>query len=94
MGAPDPTFPLLFYENFAFRFSAILSRIPFSLPISHPVPSKGVSNQVGPFLNVPPTTFLPIGLTVEINLTVKKLFKIAIRMTSRTAGLAVCKSSI
>ena len=38
--------------------------------------------------------FLQIGLTVEINLTVKKLFKIAIRKTSRTAGLAVCKSRI
>ena len=35
--------------------------------------------------------FLQIGLTVEINLTAKKLFKIAIRKTSRTAGLAVCK---
>ena len=38
--------------------------------------------------------FLQIGLTVEINLTAKKLFKIAIRTTSRTAGLAVCKSRI
>ena len=57
--------------------------------------SKGVSNQVGPFLNFPPPFFfLQIGLTVEINLTAKKLFKIAIRTTSRTAGLAVCKSRI
>ena len=31
---------------------------------------------------------------VEINLTVEKLFKIAIRKTSRTAGLAVRKSTI
>ena len=38
--------------------------------------------------------FLKIGLTVEINLTVKKLFKIAIRKTSRAAGPAVCKSRI
>ena len=38
--------------------------------------------------------FLQIGLTVEINLTAKKLFKIAIRTTSRTARLAVCKSRI
>ena len=30
----------------------------------------------------------------HINLTVKKLFKIAISMTSRMAGLAVCKSRI
>ena len=30
----------------------------------------------------------------HINLTVKKLFKIAISTTSRTAGLAVCKSRI
>ena len=57
--------------------------------------SKGVSNQVGPFLNFPPPIFfLQIGLTDEINLTAKKLFKIAIRTTSRTAGLAVCKSRI
>ena len=57
--------------------------------------SKGVSNQVGPFLNFPPPFFfLQIGLTVEINLTAKKLFKIAIRTTSRTARLAVCKSRI
>ena len=57
--------------------------------------SKGVSNQVGPFLNFPPPFFfLRIGLTVAINLTAKKLFKIAIRTTSRTAGLAVCKSRI
>ena len=57
--------------------------------------SKGVSNQVGPFLNFPPPFFfLQIGLPVEINLTAKKLFKIAIRTTSRTAGLAVCKSRI
>ena len=53
--------------------------------------SKGVSSQVGPFLNF---FFTKIGLTVEINLTAKKLFKIAIRTTSRTAGLAVCKSRI
>ena len=47
--------------------------------------SKGVSNQVGSFLNFPPPIFfLRIGLTVEINLTAKKLFKI----------LAVCKSRI
>ena len=38
--------------------------------------------------------FRQIGLTVEINLTAKKLFKIAIRTTSRTARLAVCKSRI
>ena len=38
--------------------------------------------------------FLQIGLTVEINLTAKKLFKIAVRTTSRTAALAVCKSRI
>ena len=38
--------------------------------------------------------FRQIGLTVEINLTAKKLFKIAVRTTSRTAGLAVCKSRI
>ena len=38
--------------------------------------------------------FLQIGLTVEINLTAKKLFKIAIRTTARTTGLAVCKSRI
>ena len=57
--------------------------------------SKGVSNQVGPFLNFPPPIFfLQIGLTDEINLTAKKLFKTAIRTTSRTAGLAVCKSRI
>ena len=57
--------------------------------------SKGVSNQVGPFLNFPPLIFfLQIGLTVEINLTAKKVFKIAVRTTSRTAGLAVCKSRI
>ena len=57
--------------------------------------SKGLSNQVGPFLNFPPPFFfLQIGLTVEINLTAKKLFKIAIRTTSRTAALAVCKSRI
>ena len=31
---------------------------------------------------------------IHINLTVKKLFKIAISTTSRTAGLAVCKSRI
>ena len=37
---------------------------------------------------------LRIGLTVEINLTAKKLLKIAIRTTSRTAELAVCKSRI
>ena len=44
--------------------------------------SKGVSNQVGPFLNFPPPFFfLRIGLTVEINLTAKKLLKIAIRTT-------------
>ena len=47
--------------------------------------SKGVSNQVGPFLNfLPPFFFLGIGLTgltVEINLTAKKLLKIAIRTT-------------
>ena len=50
---------------------------------------------MGPFLNFPPPIFfLQIGLTVEINLTAKKLFKIAIRTTSRTAGLAVCKSRI
>ena len=30
----------------------------------------------------------------HINLTVKKLFKIAISTTSRMAGLAVCKSRI
>ena len=36
--------------------------------------------------------FLQIGLTVEINLTAKKLFKIAVRTTSRTAALAVWKS--
>ena len=42
----------------------------------------------------PPFFFLQIGLTVEINLTAKKLFKIAIRTTSRTARLAVCKSRI
>ena len=30
----------------------------------------------------------------HINLTVKKLFKIAISATSRMAGLAVCKSRI
>ena len=43
--------------------------------------STGVSNQVGPFLNFPPPIFffLQIGLTVEINLTAKKLSKIAIR---------------
>ena len=35
--------------------------------------------------------FLQIGLTVEINLTAKKLFKIAVSTTSRTAGLAVWK---
>ena len=59
------------------------------------LPRKGVSNQVAPFLNFPPPIFfLQIGLTVEINLTAKKLFKIAIRTTSRTAGLAVCKSRI
>ena len=57
--------------------------------------SKRVSNHVGPFLNFPPPIFfLQIGLTVEINLTAKKLFKIAIRTTSRTAGLAVRKSRI
>ena len=59
--------------------------------------SKGVSNQVRPFLNFPPPIFffLQIGLTVEINLTAKKLFKISpIRTTSRTARLAVCKSRI
>ena len=57
--------------------------------------SKGVSNQVAPFLNFPPPIFfLQIGLMVEINLTAKKLLKIAIRTTSRTAGLAVCKSKI
>ena len=57
--------------------------------------SMGVSNQVGPFLNFPPPFFfLRIGLTVEINLTVKKLFKFAIRKMSRTAGLAFCKSRI
>ena len=58
--------------------------------------SKGVSNQVGPFLNFPPPFFffLQIELTVEINLTAKKLFKIAIRTTSRTAGIAVCKNRI
>ena len=58
--------------------------------------TKGVSNQVGPFLNFPPPIFffLQIAFTVEINLTAKKLFKIAIRKTSRTAGLAVCKSRI
>ena len=57
--------------------------------------SKGVSNQGGPFLHFPPPIFfLQIGLTVEINLTAKKLFKIAVRTTSRTAGLAVCKSRI
>ena len=57
--------------------------------------SKGVSNQVGSFLNFPPPIFfLRIGLTVEINLTAKKLFKVAIRTRSRTAGLAVCKSRI
>ena len=50
---------------------------------------------MGPFLKFPPPIFfLQIGLTVEINLTAKKLFKIAIRTTSRTAGLAVCKSRI
>ena len=50
---------------------------------------------MGPALNFPPPFFpLQIGLTVEINLTAKKLFKIAIRTTSRTAGLAVCKSRI
>ena len=38
--------------------------------------------------------FLQIGLTVEINLKAKKLFKIAIRTTSRTAALSVCKSRI
>ena len=38
--------------------------------------------------------FLQIGLTVEINLTAKKLSKIAIRTTSRTAELAVCKRKI
>ena len=44
--------------------------------------SKGVSNQVGPFLNFPPPFFfLRIGLTVETNLTAKKLLKIAIRTT-------------
>ena len=57
--------------------------------------SKGVSNQVAPFLNFPPPIFfLQIGLTVEINLTAKKLFKISIRTMSRTAGLAFCKSRI
>ena len=35
-----------------------------------------------------------IGLTVDINLTATKLFKIAVRTTSRTAALAVCKSRI
>ena len=55
--------------------------------------SKGVSNQVGPFLNFPPPFFFrQTGLTVEINLTAKKLFKIAVRTTSRTAALAVWKS--
>ena len=51
---------------------------------------------MGPFLNfrLPIFFFLQIGLTVEINLTAKKLFKIAIRTTSRTAGLAVFKSRI
>ena len=50
---------------------------------------------MGTFLNFPPPIFfLQIGLTVEINLTAKKLFKIAIRTTSRTARLAVCKSRI
>ena len=47
--------------------------------------SKGVSNQVGPFLNFPPPFFFLriglTGLTVEINLTAKKLLKIAIRTT-------------
>ena len=44
--------------------------------------SKGVSNQVAPFLNFPPPFFfLRIGLTVAINLTAKKLFKISIRTT-------------
>ena len=53
------------------------------------------SNQVGPFLNFPPLIFfLQIGLTVERNLTAKKLFKIVVRTTSRTAGLAVCKRRI
>ena len=53
------------------------------------------SNQVGPFLNFPPLIFfLQIGLTVERNLTAKKLFKIPVRTTSRTAGPAVCKSRI
>ena len=57
--------------------------------------SKGVSNQVGPFLDFPPPIFsLQIGLTVERNLTAKKLFKIPVRTTSRTAGPAVCKSRI
>ena len=84
--------------------------------------SKGVSNQLGPFLNFPPPFFfsanwvaceqtitklwlvnqslissarrLRIELTVEINLTAKKLLKIAIRTTWRMTGLAVCKSRI
>ena len=47
-----------------------------------------------PLFFSPPFFFLRIGLTVEIILTAKKLFKIAIRETSRTAGLAVCKSRI
>ena len=49
--------------------------------------SKGVSNQVGPFLNFPsPIFFLQIELTVEINLTAKKLFK------NGWHGRTVCKS--
>ena len=52
------------------------------------------AQKVNPKFSFDNFIFLQIGLTVEINLTVKKLFKIAVRKTSRTAELAVCKSRI
>ena len=57
--------------------------------------SKGVSNQLGPFLNFPPPFFFSANWVACVQtITKKKLFKIAIRTTSRTAELAVCKSRI